>query len=351
MTKKVWIDILTPKQAMLLGSLAIKLMHREFNIIVTTREYDYTQAVLNNLGLKYLSIGRYGNTAIEKLIEEIERIRKIIELLRDSFNVAIAYPNPVVARVAFGLAKPYIALTDSPHSEIVSRLSIPLANYIVFSKCIPESSIEVYAYRKKTKLIQYNGVDEVEWLKDAEPNAKYVKSLGLEPYSYVVARPPEVKASYYRYPEVFEFFKRLIDRVLDLKLKILYLPRYLDDPLIPYLEVRRDVIIPDKTYGVVGYHVVYYASAVITGGGTLAREAALLGTQGISLFPEEMYVDKCVENWGLPLTKCRDINECMRILSNSVREPDKYKPYAKTVLKSLERPSDIVLEVLKEVDN
>jgi predicted glycosyltransferase len=349
MLRNIWIDVLTPKQAMLLGSLTIKLISRGYNTILTTRDYDYTQAVLHNLGLKPIVIGRYGSTVLEKLIEDIDRMRKLVELLRDSFDIAIAYPNPVAARIAFGLSKPYIALTDSPHSEAASRLSIPLASYVVFSRCIPEASIEVYVYKEKTKLVQYNGVDEVEWLKDVEPDLGYIKSLELEPYGYVVARPPEVKASYYRYPKVFNIFKKLIDAVLDIGFKILYLPRYRDDPLIPSLSTRENVVIPSRDRGVIGYHVVYYAVSTITGGGTLAREAALLGTYGISLYPEELYVDKCVRDWGLPLARCRSEEECLKILYSSLRDPEKYKSYARSVLKSLEKPSDAVFKILEEV--
>ncbi|MEM1644421.1 MAG: DUF354 domain-containing protein [Ignisphaera sp.] len=350
MVKTIWLDVLTPKQAMLLGTIATKLKSKGYNVILTTRNYDYTHAVLKNLGLEFISIGGYGDTLISKLLEEINRMKSLVEVVGDKFDVSIAYPNPVAARIAFGLNKPYIALTDSPHSEVVSRLSLSLARYVVFSKCIPISTIESFIYKRKTELIQYNGVDEVEWLKDVYPDPNYIRSLDLEPYSYVVARPPEVKASYYRYNGATSIFSLIINRILDLNLKLLYLPRYSDDPLIQQLRTRKNVIIPSTTQGVIGYNVIYYALAVITGGGTLAREAALLGTPGISLFPEELYVDKCLQELGLPLTRCRNLEMCLTTLEEYLREPDRFRYHAQIVLKMLERPSDILLKVLAEVD-
>ncbi|MEM1526057.1 MAG: DUF354 domain-containing protein [Ignisphaera sp.] len=351
MAKTIWLDVLTPKQAMLLGTIATTLKSKGYNVTLTTRSYDYTQAVLKNLGVEFVSLGGYGNTLIDKLLEEINRMRSLVEVLGDKFDIAIAYPNPVAARISFGLNKPYIALTDSPHSEIVSRLSLPLARYVIFSKCIPISTIEPYIYKEKTKLVPYNGVDEVEWLKDIHPDMSYVRSIGLEPYSYVVARPPEVKASYYRYNDASTVFEAVLNRILDLNLKVLYLPRYIDDPLAQQLRTRKNVVIPSTSHGVIGYNVIYYALAVITGGGTLAREAALLGIPGISLFPEELYVDKCVQELGLPLTRCRSLETCLSTLVEYIREPDRFRCYAQNVLKTLEKPSDALLKLIEEANS
>lgn len=348
MDKTIWIDVLTPKQAMLLGSIAARLLNKEFNVVVTARDYDYTQAVLKTLGLSFTSIGGYADNLLEKLFSEIERMKGVLEILGDRFDLAIAYPNPVVARTAFGLGKTYIALTDSPHSEIVSRLSLPLAKYVIFSRCIPTTAIEQYVYKRDTLLIQYDGVDEVEWLKDIKPDISYIKSLNLEPYSYIVARPPEVKASYYRYGYVVDIFRHIISKILELELKLVYLPRYREDPLAMDLKSAKNVYIPSTTQGIVGYHVVYYALATVTGGGTLAREAALLGTPGISLFPEELYVDKCLQELGLPIVRCRTSEECLGAIRSSIRNPEEFKSHSQSVLKLLEKPSDALLRILSE---
>lgn len=343
----IWLDALTPKQALLLGTIAVRLNEHGFKTLVTTRRYDYTEAVLKNIKIPYISVGEYGENKFEKLVKEIERIQKLIDVVGKEFDLAIAYPNPVAARIAFGLSKSYIALTDSPHSEIVSRLSLPLADYVVFSNCIPIEAIESYIYKRKTKLIQFNGIDEVEWLKDTSPDFSYVKSLGLEPYSYAVVRPPEIKASYYNYSGMIEVFEKLIKKLIDSRLKIIYLPRYKDD-VIARCADNNKIIVPSIDKGVVGYKLIYYASVVITGGGTLAREAALLGTPGISLFPTDLYVDKCIQNKMFPLSKCRNLEECLLLIDAYLKDPEKYKNHALSLLKEFEKPSDVVLEIVKE---
>lgn len=348
MLKTVWIDVLTPKQALLLGTIAKRLTAIGFNVVLTTRRYDYTEAILRNLNLSFLSVGDYGEDLIQKLIKELDRAKKFVEILGDGFDLLIAYPNPGAARVAFGLGKQYIALTDSPHSEIVSRLSLPLASHVIVSSCIPRDSIEVFIYKKRCKIVQFNGVDEVEWLKDSTPDPNYVKALELEPYSYIVLRPPEVKASYYRYPQAYEVFIKIAEKILEIGLKLVYLPRYANDELAMELSAKPGVLIPPSNIGVVGHNLLYFSAAVITGGATMAREAALLGTTGISLFPEELYVDVCLRGLGLPLYRCRELGECLEILYANLREPEKFKAHAVSILKSLEKPSDALISILKE---
>ncbi|MEM2229541.1 MAG: DUF354 domain-containing protein [Ignisphaera sp.] len=345
----IWLDILTPKQALLLGTLSIRLNKHGFNTIVTTRSYDYTEAVLKNLGISFTSIGGYGEDRYEKLIKEIERMHELLNIVNNRFDLTISYPNPLAARIAFGLGKPYIVLTDSPHSEIPSRLSLPLADYVVFSTCIPRETIEAYVYKNKSKLIQYNGVDEVEWLKDLTPDTYYVRLWELEPYSYAIVRPPEIKASYYRYSDAVELFRNIIKKLLENDLTIVYLPRYREDSVLKSIGHDKRIIIPEFEKGIVGHKLIYYASIVVTGGASLAREAALLGTPGLSLFPEDLYVDKCLQEKMLPLSRCKNIDECLAIITSYLKEPERYKGYALSLLKEFERPSDYVLKIVNEV--
>ncbi len=349
----IWLDVLTPKQAMLFGSMALELMEHGYSITLTARDYDYTFAVLRNLGIRFIPVGRYADIPTDKIVEEAKRIIELVEKIK-YFDVLISYPNPVASRISFGLGKPYIAMTDSPHSEAPSRLSLPLAHIVVFSKCIPEESIKPYIVEGKTKLIQYNGVDEIQWIKNFVPNEKYVKSLGLEPYNYIVLRPPEIKASYYRDRSVIHVFEIIVKKILEMNITIVYLPRYKDDEIAMKYNHNELFIVPQQSVGILGTNLLYFSLAAISGGGTMSREAALVGTLGISLFPEDLYVDICIRNKGLPL-KRYSISECSdivdRIISEIrciIKEPEKFRSIAKQVVDEMEKPSQTILRLLKE---
>ncbi|HDI02282.1 MAG TPA: DUF354 domain-containing protein [Ignisphaera sp.] len=348
--KKLWIDILTPKQARLLGTIARELMNLGYDVIVTARDYEYTLATLDRIGIPYRAIGGYAENLKDKLVTEAKRIIDLLTQLPD-FDAAIAFPNPVAARISFGLGKPYIALTDSPHSIAPSRLSLPLAQAVVFSICIPRNEIRKFIYREHGVILeQFRGVDEVQWLKEYEPDKQAIKELDLEPYTYVVIRPPEVKASYYRFGDTYSDFRKLISTLLNKDLKILYLPRYSNDPIIKEFSHRKEFVIPSRSLGIEGPSITYYAIAVVTGGGTLAREAALMGTPGISLFPRELYVNKCVKDLGFPLYQMREVDKALTIIDEACKNPDRYREEAERKMHSLETPLNALLRVFKELE-
>ncbi len=300
------------------------------------------------MGIEFKVVGSYAYGLKDKLVAEAKRVIELVETLQD-FDSAIAFPNPVAARIAFGLSKPFIALTDSPHSVAPSRLSLPLARAVVTSVCIPQYEIRKYIYRNGVVIEQFRGVDEVQWLKDFEPDENVVKDLGLEPYSYIVVRPPEIRASYYTFEDIHEEIASIVSAAIDMGLKVVYLPRYEKDLVLERFSDRKEVIVPSRSVGVEGPVLAYYAVAVVTGGSTLAREAALMGTLGISLFPRQLYVNKCVMDFGFPLKHAKCAEEAIPLIREALRDPERYKERARWLLYSLETPMSALLRVLHEL--
>ncbi len=319
-----------------------------YNTIVTARDYDYTVATLRRMGIEFRAIGGYAHGLREKLIAEAKRMIELVKTLED-FDAAIAFPNPVAARIAFGLAKPFIVLTDSPHSIAPSRLSLPLAKAVVASVCIPQYEIRKYIYRDGVIIEQFRGVDEVQWLKDYEPSESEIQDLGLEPYSYIVVRPPEVRASYYTFKDIHGEIVSIVSAAMGMGLKVVYMPRYEKDLILEKFGNRKEIVVPSRNTGVEGPALAYYAVAVVTGGGTLAREAALMGTLGISLFPRQLYVNKCITDFGFPLKHVKCAEEAISLIREAVRDPERYKERARWLLYSLETPMSALLRVLHEL--
>lgn len=354
---RVWVDVLTPKQALLFGTMVKDLQQHGYSVLLTARDYDYTLSILRELGLYFRAVGGYSEGLREKIVGEA---RRTIELLAaiDDFDALLAFPNPVASRIAYGLRKPYVALTDSPHSEAPSRLSLPLSSAVVFSYCIPEGAVRRYLVSEDTPLIRFRGVDEVQWLKGFTPQTSKLRSLGLTEHEYAIARPPEFRASYYtgREKTALELFERIVRHLLEeLNMVVVYLPRYDNDPVLGRLGTHKRLITVPKSMGVVARDLSYYASLVVTGGATMAREAALLGTPGLCLYPEELYVNKCLAELGLPLLHIREgdhvgpVESVNKVLRDFKKDPENFKAKARAILEGLEKPSEGVLKALSMV--
>jgi predicted glycosyltransferase len=339
---RVWLDALTPKQGRLAACLYRSLKGAGHEPFATCREHECTASVLRLYGLEPVVVGRYGGeTKLGKLLADAERIAALAELVSASgAQVLVSYPNPSAARVAFGLGLPYVALNDTPHADAANRLSLPLCSFLVASEAL-EGKLERYL-APGAKTLYYRGVDEVLWVRGFEPTGSSLRELGLEAKRYVVVRPEEFKAAYYSW-EGWAWLE-LCEGLRRRGLRVVVLPRYEEQRAAAE---KAGFAVPRGC--VDGLDLAYHALAVVTGGGTMAREAALLGTPSYYTFPLELEVSAYVERLGFPLKRWSgDAGELADEIASLERGELREKAEkAKEVLKRLEAPDSRVLEALR----
>ena len=347
---RIWVDVLTSKQATLFGLLARELRGRGHEVLVTCRDYEYTVGALRRFGLDPVVIGRYViGSPYDKVLGDADRIFGLTAYVeRFKPDLLVAYPNPPAARLAFGVGIKYIAITDSPHAYVPSRLSLPLADVVIASDCIPEEDIRKYML-KDSRLVRYSGVDEVSWLLRSNPDLSYVRSLGLEPGKYLVFRPHEHHATYYRGVNTEFNPQKLLSTVLSDDLKLVFLPRYPEhEELISKVphSLRSKIVVIRGSYD--GVSLAFYARAVVSGGSTLAREAALLDTLGITYYPGPIHVNECVRAKNYPLFKVSTTDEALELISGvSTREKD-VRATLEKIKKDFEDIIEVIIKVLEE---
>ena len=101
---RIWIDILTPKQALFFAPLAHYLTEKGHEVILTTREYPEAEAVLRMLELDAQTVGRHGGeTLVGKLEASAERVLKLAAyVVEKAPDAAVCFASPECARVALG---------------------------------------------------------------------------------------------------------------------------------------------------------------------------------------------------------------------------------------------------------
>ncbi len=270
----LWIDVVNEPHVRLWRRFLRKYPQE---VLVTVRRkgplVELTRRLLNR---DFLVVGRWGRTREEKVRAFAERVRELTELV-DGLEVSAATSKGSTeqARVAFGLGIPFVALNDNdlpPH--VVTRLTFPLSTVAVVPEC----------FRGPTygPTLRFRGVFEVSHVLDylEEPTREEHRRLGLEERGYLIVRPPPVGSHYL---EIAEHFEDAVSRLLrSTGLEEVRMPR------------GGGIILPDGSRfdGVVdGLDLISTSAGVLSGGGTMIREAALLGIPAISLFPRE---DPCV---------------------------------------------------------
>lgn len=143
-----------------------------------------------SLGEKPIVVGKYSPLSLTaRLKESANRVLKFSEIFEDNLpDAAVSSQSVELCRTAFGLNIPVILTADTPYATAVNKLTVPLADTLVISKAIRKSVFEKYG---ASKIVQFDGVDEVAWIKDFNPSRipEFRRPL-------IVIRQIEAKAAY-----------------------------------------------------------------------------------------------------------------------------------------------------------
>jgi hypothetical protein len=135
-------------------------------------------------------------------------------------------------------------------------------------------------FSKKVEIFQFDGFKEDIYIADYKPDPDFFDYIPFK--NFVTVRPEALKAEY-----VPKHVKSIVPDILagldESGYSVLYLPRYEEDRA--WANPFKNVFIPPEPLN--GLDVCYYSQAVLTGSGTIAREAAVLGTPAVSFFPGE----------------------------------------------------------------
>ncbi|TRO47041.1 DUF354 domain-containing protein, partial [Candidatus Bathyarchaeota archaeon] len=345
---KILIDMLTPKQALFLGELSNRIEDEGHEVVRVTRRFHETLYLLRLKKIKARIVGAYRLNLEGKLHESLKRTSRLARLMKNlNVELVLAYPSVEAARAAYGLSIPYYCVSDSPHAQAVSKLTIPLANRLFSPAIIPKEDWIRYGI-SKSKIVQYNSLDPYVWIRKIQKDPKILRKLGLyQKDKIIVLRLEESFAAYLLNKE--GDWRNLASRILDELLKkcggarIVVLPRYNHHYEI-LKEFKEKIIIPKSM--IYGPALLAFSSVFIGGGGTMTAEAALMGIPTLSYFPSgPTYVESYLEKKGL-------LNQNLdpKLISKQTLrwiDDDSYKKQcqkkAQKILNTMEDPLNVIL--------
>jgi len=354
MSKVIWIDILTPKQGNLFSVLSKRLKKQGYKLVLTTRLYREVNQLLEAHGLKAFTIGKHGGARIEeKLSASAERVAKLAKFIgRRKSDIALSFSSPEAARVAFGLGIPHLCISDSPHAEAVSKLTIPLSERLFTPAVIPKKEWLGYGI-SAAKIVQYHALDPIVWLRNFRADRHILIQDGVKSRRKIVTvRLEESSAAYLiaRKPEKLLNTVGAIHEMLRNKIEadIVALPRYDYQAEILRREFKHDVVIP-KTM-VNGPNLLSFSSVFIGGGGTMTTEAAMLGIPSISCFPRKpTIIEEFLTSSSLVVRETDPVRIARRAMNMLDDETyrRRIRDKAKSLVERMEDPIEVILRELK----
>jgi len=352
---KAWLDILTPKQANFLGELQRRLELGGAKTFLTTRAYREVNELLQMRGMKATQVGRHGGQELrDKLIESSNRVSALAKIVAEQdIDEAISFSSPEAARVAFGLKIPHYCVSDSPHAEAVSRLTVPLSVKLFTPWVIPVVAWTRYGIKPRD-LVRYRALDPVAWLPQHKANSKILDSLKLDlSKPIVLVRTPEEYASYLsdRNETIASKVSDTVAKLLDVNgatSQIVILPRYDEQGERFVKRFGNRVIVPEHLVDAIS--LMRVSSVFLGGGGTMTAEAALLGVPVISYYPgEPTFVEKFLINYGLVerILDSGRIAQRTHAICGSQEFREFYQRKSGRLLRGMEDPIRVIAQKLK----
>ena len=283
---KLWFDVMNTPHAHFLSCVNDNL-NQEHETFFTSRIYAETTKVLENYGIDFISYGKHGGSSY--LGKRSAALNSILFLLRriPNFDINISmmsHVSPIIARLK---GKKSIGITDN---ELFIRQNQRLIHF--FSDIILpihlKGSIPI---NSATNFHFFNGLKEDIYISNY--NFKNIKDK-IPFDKFVTLRPEALKAPYVKNNRV-SLVEELIASLSKKGINILFLPRYDSDKLIA--KKFKNVFVPHEALN--GIDICNTTDAVITGSGTLAREATRIGTPAVSFYPDKLLeVDRHLANNG-----------------------------------------------------
>ncbi len=353
---KIWIDILTPKQANFLGVLATRLERKGHAILITTRRYREVNQLLDFRKIKAVIVGRYGgDSLVDKLLFSAWRVEKLSRLIaKNEPDIAISFSSPEAARVSYGLGIPHYCVSDSPHAEAVCRLTIPLSKKLFTPRIIPKKAWMPFGI-SSNNIVQYDALDPIVWIREFKPVDTAVQELGLETEKPIITiRLEEAFASYLlgktsdTKPLALQIVGELLRKKLNLQ--IIALARYGRQSSVLKQKFGKKIIVPREV--VDGLSLLSQTSVFIGGGGTMTAEAALMGIPSISYFPSDStYVEKYLIEQSLleRLRNPREIADRVSAILKDTEYMERKNEKAQILVSKMEDPLNVMMRELQEI--
>lgn len=298
---RFWVDIDNPPQAQYLSPIARGLRERDHTVLVTSRDHAQTLAVLSNRGEPTVPVvGPFGASKSAKYYGTLYRVLRLATLVRRR----IGRPDAVVSTSRSGVLAARLlgspAFTVLDYEGVEMNAFLRSGTTILHPQAVPASNFEARGF-PPDRLRSFPGLKEdiaLFGLAHAPAAPLELPPPRDESIRSVLIRPPS-QTSHYRVDESVGVMARVMDELSSrTDVQVIFTPRGREQIelvrsqnwLVPPVLVERPLPVLELLESV---------GHVVTGGGTMLREAAWLGIPATTLFQGQLpAIDRWLEEQG-----------------------------------------------------
>ena len=281
--KLIWIDLDNSPHVPFFQPIIRELGARGYDVFLTARDCFQVCGLADLFELSYKKVGRhYGkNKAMKVLGSVVRSLRLLPTILSIRPSFALSHGSRSQLLVARMLGIPSILILDYEFAQSLLAIHPTLAIMPDVIPTVPGNSCV-------TDIATYPGIKEDVYVPDFKPDPSTRRKVGVsESEILVTIRPPATEAHYHNPASEALLAAVINDLRQNENVRMLMLPRNdRQDEFIraqwPDLMNSGKIVIPDQVLD--GLNLMWYSDLVISGGGTMNREAAALRVPVYSIF-------------------------------------------------------------------
>jgi hypothetical protein len=296
---KIWIDLSNSPHPLLFAPVARRLQTEGHEVLVTARDNAQTIELARE---RWPAVEVIGGASPRRRSSKVAAIgRRVADLrswaARVRPDVALSHNSYAQIVAARSLRVPAVTAMDFEHQP-ANHVAFRLATTVLVPEVLPLDIIRRQG-AVPAKVVRYPGLKEELYIGDFEPDRAILEKIGVDPRPAIVAvvRTPPTRAVYHSSSNpLFEPALRTICSQEGVVCVVL--TRHPEQIAALQRLGLRNCIIPSAA--VDSRSLVYAADVMIAAGGTMTREAAIMGIPTWTLFAGKTpAVDVSLEREGV----------------------------------------------------
>jgi predicted glycosyltransferase len=281
---KIWIDLDNTPHVPFFKPIIRELEKRGYTVVTTARDAFQVCELATLYGLTYKKIGKhYGKNPLFKVMGLCWRSLQLLPfIIREKPMMGLSHGSRSQILLCNFLRIPTVMIMDYEHAQTPLLLQ---PRWEIIPEALADEALQCKA---KERILSYEGIKEDVYAPEFKPDPSIMAQLNFNEDSIVVTVRPPANEAHYHNSESDEFFVEFMKRVCATPgVVAILLPRN----KLQESQIRQDwpqwfndakVIIPKQAVN--GLNLLWHSDLVVSGGGTMNREAAALGIPVYSIF-------------------------------------------------------------------
>ncbi len=278
----IWIDLANSPHVLFFAPIIKILQKCNHQLFITTRHFAETVPLADQYGLDHTITGRHGGkNIVSKAVSVLRQTLTSINYIRNKkVDLAVSHNSNTQALAARLLNIPMVTIMDyeyQPANHINFRLAAKVIVPIFFS----DEALRKYG-ASSNRVDKYNGIKEDVYLANFQHDPNFRQQIEIAEHKILVTmRPPATGANYHRFENPV-FDKVFTSVIATPDTTVFLLPRSAEQRTYYHSLNYHNLLIPDRPLD--GPNLIYHSDLMISAGGTMNREATVLGTPVYTVF-------------------------------------------------------------------